>query len=101
MQKVKYKCKGCGWAKELPVDWGDVKPRFCPTPTCEMSIKKSKGRKSFRNNPDMLVITYSEIPVKTAKVEESASGREGQQQTNSRRKHKVPTGESTNEEIGS
>lgn len=58
MEKVKYKCKGCGWSKELPSTWADVKPRFCPTPTCEMSVKKSKGRKSFKTNPDMLETTF-------------------------------------------
>lgn len=58
MEKVKYRCKGCGWNKELPKEWADVKPRFCPTPTCEMSVKKSKGRKSFRSHPDMLDTTF-------------------------------------------
>lgn len=61
MQKVKYKCKGCGWTKEVPGEWADVKPRFCPTPTCELSVKKSKGRKSFRNNPEMLETTFRDI----------------------------------------
>ena len=61
MQKVKYRCKGCGWTKEMPGEWADVKPRFCPTPTCELSVKKSKGRKSFRNNPDMLETTFREV----------------------------------------
>lgn len=60
MQKVKYRCKGCGWTKEMPASWADVKPRFCPTPTCEMSVRKSKGRKSFRNNPEMLETTFHE-----------------------------------------
>lgn len=61
MQKVKYRCKGCGWTKEVPGEWADVKPRFCPTPTCELSVKKSKGRKSFRNNPDMLETSFRDI----------------------------------------
>lgn len=61
MQKVKYRCKGCGWTKEVPGEWADVKPRFCPTPTCELSVKKSKGRKSFRNNPDMLETTFRDV----------------------------------------
>ena len=61
MEKVKYKCKGCGWTKEVPAEWADVKPRFCPTPTCELSVKKSKGRKSFRNNPEMLETTFKEV----------------------------------------
>jgi hypothetical protein len=61
MQKVKYRCKGCGWTKQMPAEWADVKPRFCPTPTCELSVKKSKGRKSFRNNPDMLETTMIDM----------------------------------------
>lgn len=74
MEKVKYKCLGCGWSKEIPKDWGDVKPKYCPTPTCEMSVKKSKGRKSYRNNPDMLQVTYSTSPAPEKKevVKESA-----------------------------
>lgn len=62
MRKVKYRCKGCGWTKELVADWADVKPRFCPTPTCDMSVKKSKGRKSFRSDPDMLETSFIEPP---------------------------------------
>lgn len=69
MDKVKYRCKGCGWSKELPLEWGDIKPRYCPTPTCEMSIKKSKGVKSFRNLPDKLEVTYT--TTKEQKGEES------------------------------
>jgi len=61
MQKVKYRCKGCGWTKEVPGEWADVKPRFCSTPTCDMSVKKSKGRKSFRTNPEMLETTFRDI----------------------------------------
>ena len=60
MRKVKYRCKSCGWHKTLPAEWADVKPRFCPTPTCEMSVKKSKGKQSFRNNPDKLETTFIE-----------------------------------------
>lgn len=60
MRKVKYRCKGCGWTKTLVAEWADVKPRFCFTPTCEMSVKKSKGRKSFRTNPEMLETTFIE-----------------------------------------
>ena len=44
----------------MPAEWADVKPRFCPTPTCELSVKRSKGRKSFRNNPEMLETTFHE-----------------------------------------
>ena len=60
MRKVKYRCTGCGWTKTLVADWADVKPRFCPTPTCEMSVKKSKGRKSFRTDPDKLETSFIE-----------------------------------------
>jgi hypothetical protein len=62
MDKVKYRCTCCGWSKELPLEWSDVKPRFCPTPTCEMSVKKSKGKKSFRLMPDKLQITEIVAP---------------------------------------
>lgn len=67
MRKVKYRCKCCGWTKTLPADWADVKPRFCPTSTCEMSVKKSKGKKSFRNDPDKLETTFIEVPVSERK----------------------------------
>jgi hypothetical protein len=90
MQKVKYRCKGCGWTKEMPGEWADVKPRFCPTPTCELSVKKSKGRKSFRNNPEMLETTFRDVhhaPRKDVtvtsveydgpEVKEEAHGKEG------------------------
>ena len=62
MDKVKYRCKGCGWSKVLPSDWADISPRFCPTPTCEMSVKKGKGKKSFKLTPDMLEITTISAP---------------------------------------
>lgn len=111
MQKVKYRCKGCGWTKEVPGEWADVKPRFCPTPTCELSVKKSKGRKSFRNNPDMLEITFRDIhcaPRKDVTVtsveyiadsiknKEETDGKEGK-----RRSHKTETGEISRKEVSS
>lgn len=70
MDKVKYRCVCCGWSKELPLEWSDIKPRFCPTPTCEMSVKKSKGRKSFRLTPDNLQIIElkSEVVVEDVSV---------------------------------
>lgn len=86
MKKVKFKCKGCGWTKELPETWGDVVPRWCPTPTCEMSVKKSKGRKSFRTNPEMMEVSQveevkppkAEVVVKTVSYQEKdhSSGKE-------------------------
>lgn len=108
MQKVKYRCKGCGWTKEVPGEWADVKPRFCPTPTCELSVKKSKGRKSFRNNPEMLETTFRDVvpaPRKDVTVtsvvydapksknKEEADGKRG------RRAHKVETGEVPHQEV--
>lgn len=72
MRKVKYRCKCCGWTKTLPADWADVKPRFCPTPTCEMSVKKNKGRKSFRSEPDKLEETFIE-PVQHVRSEVTVS----------------------------
>jgi len=93
MQKVKYKCKGCSWTKEMPGDWADVKPRFCPTPSCEMSLKKSKGRKSFRSHPEMLDVTFKNtmgeppvpnsipeyIPEEIVAKEDTSNGRKQQQ----------------------
>jgi hypothetical protein len=63
MSKVKYKCLCCGWTKELPAEWADVRPRFCPNSKCEMSAAKTKGKKSFRSHPDKLEVTFSEEPV--------------------------------------
>lgn len=93
MEKVKYKCKGCGWSKELPAEWADVKPRFCPTPTCEMSVKKSKGRKSFRSHPDMLETTFvkpavtekKDVTVKSVEYEakEQPSGKQNKRYSRS------------------
>lgn len=80
MRKVKYRCKCCGWSKELPADWADVKPRFCPTPTCEMSVKKSKGKKSFRSQPDKLEITFIEpapVQVRDTPKQPKARGKRG------------------------
>lgn len=49
-----YKCKSCGWEKSIPALWSDVKPRFCANAKCELSLKKGKGKKSFRSNPEQL-----------------------------------------------
>lgn len=34
MEKVRYKCKNCGWEKSLPKDWKDLKPSKCPNKKC-------------------------------------------------------------------
>ncbi len=55
MDKVTYKCKCCNnWSKAIPAAWGDVSPRFCGNNSCELSLKKGKGKKSFKSNPEML-----------------------------------------------
>ncbi len=55
MDKVTYKCKCCdSWEKAIPAAWGDVSPRFCGNNSCELSVKKSKGKKSFKSHPEML-----------------------------------------------
>jgi hypothetical protein len=90
MDKVKYRCKGCGWSKELPNTWGDIKPRFCPTPTCEMSVKKSKGRKSFKNNPEMLEMTFSTTKNLEQKPEETSHVRERKERRPSKPTESVP-----------
>ena len=54
MDLMTYKCKCCGWSKSIPASWGDDSPRFCQNSKCEMSLKKGRGKKSFRSNPDML-----------------------------------------------
>ena len=66
MEKVKYRCLSCGWTKEIPKEWGDVAPGSCPMKTCEMSLKRSKGRKSFRTNPEMLETTVTGTPPEAA-----------------------------------
>ena len=58
MDKVTYKCKKCGWTKDITVLWADIKPVFCPNKNCELSKEKSKGKKSFRKYPELLEITY-------------------------------------------
>ena len=70
MEKVTYKCKCCGWQKAIPAAWADVSPRFCGENTCEYSIKKGKGKKSFKSNPDML---EKVMPVVKPKQEERPS----------------------------
>lgn len=89
MEKVKYRCMGCGWTKELPKDWGDVRPRYCPTPTCEMSVKRSKGRKSFRTNPDMLQVTFVTPPVAEKKevVQKTVEYEPKEQSSGNQRRH--------------
>jgi len=81
MKKIKYRCKCCGWNKELPAEWADQKPRFCMASICEYSVKKSKGKKSFRTNPEMLEITYIDLEVpketKPKQVNEGKSRRRG------------------------
>lgn len=53
--KVTYKCMCCNdWEKSISAAWADVSPRFCGNNSCEMSIKKGKGKKSFKSNPEML-----------------------------------------------
>ena len=68
MQRMTYKCKCCNaWEKSIPVEWADVSPRFCGNEKCDLSMKKSKGKKSFRSQPDMLdkvMPTAPQAPVK-------------------------------------
>jgi len=58
MNKVIFTCKNCGWDGQLVSNWADIKPVFCPNKKCQFSKEKSKGRKSFRSNPEMLEITF-------------------------------------------
>lgn len=70
MKKIRYRCKCCGWTKELPEEWGDIKPKCCMSSLCEYSVKKSRGRKSFRTNPEMLEISIIDLtPKKEPQVE--------------------------------
>lgn len=54
MDKVTYKCNCCGWEKSIAAAWADVSPRWCGDGSCEFSLKKSKGKKSYKSHPDML-----------------------------------------------
>lgn len=56
MDKIKYSCKNCGWEKELPLSWKAMVPKHCCNPKCEYSSVKSKGKKGFMLNPEMLEI---------------------------------------------
>jgi invasion protein IalB len=38
-------CKKCGWRKEVPMLWADLKPRYCNNKKC---------RCSFATEPEML-----------------------------------------------
>jgi len=65
MDKITYKCKNCGWSKDIIAVWGDTKPIFCPNKKCEMSKEKSRGKKSFRKHPEALeVILPKKVKVK-------------------------------------
>jgi len=57
MDKIVYKCKNCGWTKQIIALWEDSRPVFCPNKKCELSKEKSKGKKSFRKHPDLLQVT--------------------------------------------
>lgn len=57
MKKATFKCKLCGWEKQLPETWANVTPRFCGNHKCEMSARGGKGKKSFRITPELLEIT--------------------------------------------
>ncbi len=56
MDKLVYKCGCCNeWEKALPSSWSDISPRFCGNNSCDLSLKKSKGKKSFKSNPEFLI----------------------------------------------
>jgi hypothetical protein len=68
-----YKCKCCNvWEKAIPADWSDVVPRFCGNSRCELSMKKSKGKKGFRTSPEMLERVMPVVAPVVAAVEEPA-----------------------------
>lgn len=69
METMTYKCKCCGWEKSIPAAWADVSPRFCPTNSCDLSAKKSKGKKSFRSHPEMLERIIPAKKVEVVQVE--------------------------------
>lgn len=68
MEKLTYKCNSCGWEKAIPAQWGDVSPRFCGNSSCDYSLKKGKGKKSFKSHPDQL----QKIMPKKQEVKKSA-----------------------------
>jgi hypothetical protein len=73
-QMMTYKCKCCDvWEKAIPADWSDVAPRFCGNKRCELSLIKSKGKKGFRNSPEMLerVMPVEPAPVEAPKTSKS------------------------------
>ena len=57
MEKVKYTCAAClNWSKAIPATWGDIRPKFCGNNTCSLSLKKGKGKNSFRKSPESLLV---------------------------------------------
>jgi len=55
-KRVIYRCKKCGWEGSVTAQWADIKPIFCPNEKCQLSKVKSKGKKSFRSEPESLKI---------------------------------------------
>lgn len=68
MDKITYTCKCCGWMTEVPGEWTDMSPRFCGNSSCELSLKKSKGKKSFKSNPDQLIKQLPEVIEESKKL---------------------------------
>ena len=62
MTKLTYKCGKCSWEKTIPVEWGDLRPRYCGNKTCLTS---------FFKEPDALqvIIPKKEEPVVIKKEE--------------------------------
>lgn len=67
MEKVTYRCKGCGWEKSITILWADISPTRCPNHKCVYSGKNKKNRTSFIKEPNMLEII---LPKKEEKVVE-------------------------------
>lgn len=53
MTRLTYKCGKCSWEKTLPVEWGDLRPKYCGNKNCLIS---------FHKNPEALQILIPKKP---------------------------------------
>ena len=44
LPKIKYTCKNCGWSRQIPAQWADLKPRRCGNPKCNTSFILDKDK---------------------------------------------------------
>lgn len=64
--RVHFKCKNCGWSVSISARWQDLRPTYCGNAKCDYSAKKAgKTKKSFRKDPDALIVKKPQTKKKT------------------------------------